>query len=138
MQEQCKEIVVVDDDVSMGEAIRRLLSAAGLPVKVFRSAESFLETGITQNTACLVLDVHLPGLSGFELNQQLVQSGTKLPVVFITAHDELISREKAEEAGALAYLTKPFPGRRLLAALLEPSNGTGLSDRVTLPRPLGS
>jgi len=138
MPAQAKEIVVVDDDVSMGDAIRRLLTAAGLSVKVFRSAESFLETGIIEKTACLVLDVHLPGLSGFELNQQLVQSGTRLPVVFITAHDELISREKAEEAGALAYLTKPFPGRRLLAALLGPSDRTGFSDEPTFHPPIGS
>jgi FixJ family two-component response regulator len=110
-------IVVVDDDDGMNQAIRRLLSAAGFRALTFASAEALLEAGTAAQAACLVLDIHLPGLSGFELHRRLIQNGIGLPVVFITAYDDPDSLQQARTAGAIAYLTKPFSGQSLLTAI---------------------
>ena len=67
--------------------------------------------------ACLVLDIGLPGLSGFELYQRLIEAGAELPVIFITGHDNSLGFERAREVGAIAYLLKPFPGRELVDAV---------------------
>ena len=114
------QIVVVDDDPSMRLALQRLLSAAGFTATTFASAETLLQAdGAAANVHCLILDVHLPGLSGFELRRRLVESGATSPVIFITAHDEPATRAQAEQAGAIAYLIKPFPGRGLLTAVTQ-------------------
>jgi len=110
-------VVVVEDDESMMQALQRLLQAAGFRPRVFPSAEALLQSDGTVGAACFVFDIHLPGLSGLELRQRLVESGVELPVIFITAQDEPSTREAAERSGAIACLIKPFPGRRLLDAL---------------------
>jgi len=112
-----KTIVVVDDDVDMNNALKRLLNAAGYCVNTYTSAEDLLAVGIKDVTACLVLDVHLPGLSGFELWRELKNSGVNLPVIFITAYDEPEFFEQVREAGAIASITKPFTGDDLLSAI---------------------
>jgi len=112
-------IVVVDDDDDMNHAIQRLLNAAGFQAATFRSAESLLEQGAAATADCLILDIHLPGLSGFELRRQLQKDGTDTPVIFITAYDDPASRAEAEATGATAYLTKPFPGQALLGAIRQ-------------------
>jgi len=112
-----EQIVVVEDDASMMQAIQRLLQAAGFPAQTFPSAEALLQSGAAVGTSCFIFDIHLPGLSGFELRQRLVESGVKGPVIFITAHDDPAAREAAERSGAVAFLLKPFPGRSLLAAI---------------------
>jgi len=107
----------------MNQAIERLLTAAGFQAVPFTSAEALLEAGIVHLAACLVLDIHLPGISGFDLNRQLVQSGSHAPVIFITAYDDPESQAEAREAGAIAYVVKPFAGKTLLTAItraLEP------------------
>jgi FixJ family two-component response regulator len=110
-------IVVVDDDLEMNQAIRRLLSAAGFCAVAFNSAEACLEASSKTSAGCLVLDVHLHGLSGFELYRRLLQKGFEVPVIFISAYDDPDSRAQAQDAGAIAYFTKPFPGKNLLAAV---------------------
>jgi len=112
-------IVIVDDDARMGEAVNRLLTAAGFHALAFRSAEALLQSGAAAKAACLVLNVQLPGLSGFELNRQLVDAGIKLPVAFMTAYDAPSAREDAQQAGAIAFFTKPFSGHRLIAAIRQ-------------------
>lgn len=114
---QTKTIVVVDDDVDMNNALCRLLRAAGYRVDTFSSAEALIAAGIGQVTACLVLDIHLPGISGFELCRRLQQSGVKIPVIFITAYDDPESHKQATEANAIACITKPFSGDELLSAI---------------------
>ena len=107
----------------MNQAIERLLTAAGFRAVTFTSAEALLEAGIVHRAACLVLDIHLPGLSGFELNRRLVENGTRPPVIFVTAYDEPESQAEAIEAGAIAYFIKPFSGKTLVTAItraLEP------------------
>ena len=112
-------VCVIDDDVSLLRALRRLLSASGFQVKTFSSAEDFLECSSSspRTPGCLVLDVHLGGLSGFELHERLVAAGRRIPVVFITAHDDAATRDRARRAGAVEYLRKPFDDESLIAGI---------------------
>ena len=114
----------MEDDRAMREALTRILSVAGFCASGFLSAEALLESGLASEAACLVLDIHLPGISGFELHRRLVDRGLSVPVIFITGVDDDATREKAASAGADAYLAKPFPGRQLIDAVtaaLHPS-----------------
>jgi DNA-binding response OmpR family regulator len=116
MPSEPPRIVVVEDDASMSRAIERILQAGGFTTVLFASAEAVLEADAAADG--LVLDIHLPGLSGFELYRRLGLSGKALPVIFITARDEPAVREEAEGlGGAGSYLPKPFSGRDLLDAL---------------------
>jgi len=114
-----RTIVVVDDDASMNLAIKRVLNAAGFEAQTFASSEELLRAGIAPATACLVVDLRLPGRSGFDLVERLAERRSFLPVVFITAHDEPEYREQAAKAGAVAYLSKPFDGKSLIDAVFR-------------------
>jgi FixJ family two-component response regulator len=116
-------IAVVEDHEGMRRAFVRLLEASGYAVSSFESAEAFLSWEERQRAECLVLDVRLPGLSGFELRECLVGEGWHRPVLYVTAHDDPAARERAAREGA-AFLLKPVHGRTLLAAIadaLQPS-----------------
>src|SRR5436189_202108 len=106
-------VVLVDDDASMNNALARMLKLAGFAPVTFASAEALLQAHDTKQAACLVLDVHLPGLTGFELYERICKDRPKPPVIFITAYDEPESREQARAAGAAAFFTKPFSGNDL-------------------------
>jgi FixJ family two-component response regulator len=112
-------IVVVEDDASMSQAMERILRVGGFAVVVFDSAEAALEAGAATTAGCLVLDIRLPGISGFELYRRLLLGGGQPPAIFITAHDEPAVREEAERMGASSYLVKPFSGRTLLDAVTQ-------------------
>jgi FixJ family two-component response regulator len=88
-----------------------------VPCRSFASAEEFLDSDAAEHAGILVLDIHLPGLSGFELHEHLVLHGKALPVVFITGEDQPLNRERALRTGAAAYLTKPFPAELLINAV---------------------
>ena len=109
-------VYVIDDDPSLLRALRRLLCADGFRVCTFSSAEEFLESP-RASPACLVLDVHLGGLSGLDLQERLLAAGRRIPVVFITAHDDAVTRERAHRAGAIDYLRKPFNDETLIAGI---------------------
>jgi two-component system response regulator FixJ len=109
-------VYVIDDDASLLRALRRLLGAGGFRVCTFSSAEEFLESE-RATPACLVLDVHLGGLSGLDLQERLIAAGRRIPVVFITAHDDAPTRERARRVGAIDYLRKPFNDESLLAGI---------------------
>ena len=111
-----QSIVVVEDDAGMSKAIARLLRAAGFQPTSFASAEELLQTEAVDSAACLVLDIHLPGLSGLELARLLVTSGRAKPVIFITGQDEASLRDEAQQLGC-AYFRKPFEGKKLLEAI---------------------
>jgi FixJ family two-component response regulator len=115
MPREEKNVVVVEDDSSMRQAIERLLRAASFQTIAFDSAEALLEANATTNAACLVIDIRLPGLSGFELHRRLAEFGATPPVIFITAHDMPSARQQAQDIGE--YLTKPFPGQNLVDAV---------------------
>jgi FixJ family two-component response regulator len=118
MPSEPPRIVVVEDDASMSQAIERVLQAGGFAAFVFASAEAALGAGGTAFADCLVLDVYLPGMSGFELYRRLALPGQALPAIFITARNEPAVRDEAERlGGAGSYLPKPFSGRDLLDAV---------------------
>lgn len=110
-------LVIIDDDPGMGRAIERLCRAADLPSRCYASAEDYLESGSFSLTTGLVLDIHLPGMSGFQLDEWLKQHDLRIPTVFITGHDQAHLHETALRAGAVAVFHKPFQGRELLGVV---------------------
>ena len=110
----------------MGKAIERILRTGGFQPLLFASAEAALDSGVAPAADCLVLDIQLPGMSGFDLYSQVAPVGEQPPAIFITAHDEPAVREKAERLGAKSFHPKPFSGRALLdavnQAMLSPLN----------------
>jgi FixJ family two-component response regulator len=110
-------ISIVDDDDSMRQAIHALIGSMGLSVEEFSSAEDFLNSERSQATDCLILDVRMPGLSGFELQRRLAADKIPVPIVFITAHYSEEERSRAIKAGAVDFLSKPFTEQDLLNAI---------------------
>jgi FixJ family two-component response regulator len=110
-------ISVVDDDESMRWALQALLKSAGFQSETFASAEEFLDSGRLSDTACLVLDVRMEGITGLELQKQLVASGWTTPIIFITAHCGEEARAHALRRGAIEFLWKPFSAEALLSAI---------------------
>jgi FixJ family two-component response regulator len=110
-------VAIVDDDELFRRSVERLIGSAGFSVETFGSAEDFLEHGNMDATACVILDMRLPGLNGFELQRQLITRPRRIPIVFVSAHEDPIVRVNALRAGAIAYLKKPFDNRTLLDAL---------------------
>ena len=111
-------VAVVEDDDGMRKSIERLLAATGYAPRTFSSAQEYLESA-TGNPAALVLDVHLPAISGLELHRRLLAAGSRVPVVFITAFDQEETRAEAQGLGCVAYLRKPFKPEALAAAILR-------------------
>jgi FixJ family two-component response regulator len=110
-------VIVVDDDPSLLKSVTRLLAHHGIDSHTFASAEALLESGKVQTATCLLLDIHLGGMSGIELQRQLAASGSKWPVIFMTANDDEATRNEAMDAGCIAYLSKPFAQDVLLNAI---------------------
>jgi FixJ family two-component response regulator len=110
-------VTIIDDDASVRRALARLLRSVGLSAATFASAEEYLQTLPEPAPGCLILDVHLPGLSGLELYERLKVEGRCLPVVFITAYETDRLRQLALAAGAVAFLPKPFEEQALLDAV---------------------
>ena len=113
----CPLVAIVDDDELFRRSIERLVGSAGFRVEAFASAEEFLERGNLDRTACAILDMKLPGMNGLELQQRLITSSRPMPIVFVSAHDEAVTRANALRAGAIAFLKKPFDNSALLDAL---------------------
>jgi len=110
-------VFVVDDDAGVRDATRSLLASVGLEVQTFNSASEFLGRTRPDAPACLVLDVRLPGLSGLDLQRELAESGTSIPIVFITGHGDIPMSVQAMKGGAVEFLTKPFRDQQLLDAV---------------------
>jgi FixJ family two-component response regulator len=111
-------ISVVDDDISVRKSLGRLIRSVRLDVRVFASAEEFLNSEDPCSANCLILDVRLPGMSGIELHRQLLASKCNVPVIFITAHaSDDRARSEAASDWTVAYFTKPFSGDELLDAV---------------------
>ena len=108
---------IVDDDECVREATRSLMRAAGFAPAAFPCANDFLASESLHRTDCLVADVQMPGMSGLELHQRLVQSGNAIPTILITAYPDERARVRAMEAGVVCYLTKPFDENELLGCI---------------------
>ena len=110
-------IAVVDDEESVRKALRRLLSASGLTVRTFAGGADFLLSMGDQRPQCLVLDLHMPGVTGLDVLHYLAEQGPPIPTIVITAHDEPESRTQCIAAGAIAYLSKPLDESALLEVI---------------------
>jgi FixJ family two-component response regulator len=119
-------VSIVDDDHSIRRALRRLIRLAGFTAETFASAEDFLSSTSLLRTACLVLDIHLNGgMGGFDLQAKLNIDRVAVPIIFITAHDDVSTRARVRNSGAVAYLCKPFSDELLLQAVHGAIGGNG-------------
>ena len=107
-------VFVVDDDESVCKALKRLMKSAGIKTRSLSSAEDFLNQGCHNVPGCLILDVRMPGMNGLELQEELVKSGSTMPIIFMSAHEDTLVREQAMKAGAIAFLKKPFEDQILI------------------------
>jgi FixJ family two-component response regulator len=112
-------VCVVDDDSLIRDSTQRLLRSFGFRTETFASAEEFWNSGYLPETACVILDVRMPGMSGIELQRQLVASRCEIPVIFITAYEDEGMRAQALRDGVGALLIKPFSGQALINAINE-------------------
>ena len=110
-------VFVVDDDPSLRGGLNRLFSSVGLAVHSYSNAREFLDAYRGEEPACLVLDVRMPGLSGLELQKQLAESRTGLPIIFLTGHGDIPMSVNAMKSGAVEFLTKPFRAQDLIDAV---------------------
>jgi len=110
-------VFVVDDDEDIRAAMRSLLASVGLRVETFPTAQDFLGSRRPDAPACLVLDVQLPGLSGLDLQYELIQKGISIPIVFLSGHGDIPTSVQAIKAGAVEFLTKPVQDHQLLDAI---------------------
>jgi FixJ family two-component response regulator len=116
-QKPTKLVAIVDDDESMRSALQGLLKVAGMPAQAFASAEEFLKSGQQHQTACLIADIRMPGMSGLELQAQLNADRCRIPTIFITAHGDEKMRLQALREGAVEFLSKPFDDEALLESV---------------------
>src|SRR5258705_7436522 len=112
-------VYVVDDDASVRDAVSSLIRSAGFRVRTFESAHEFLATPRAEVPSCLVLDVHLPGLNGLDLQRELAKADVHIPIIFLTGHGDIPTSVRAIKAGALEFLTKPFADEDLLNAIRD-------------------
>ena len=115
---QCSWVGIVDDDASLRAALARALRVNGIRVETFGSAEEFLQRDVAGDPECIVIDIHLGGLSGFDLRDLLEANGAAPPIIFITAHDDMLA-DRARSGGAFGYLRKPFETQALVALLRQ-------------------
>jgi FixJ family two-component response regulator len=112
-----RTVFIVDDDADVRASMRRLLKTVGLQAEVFANAQDFLQRKIPHGPSCLVLDIRLPGMSGLDVQRNLINTGVNIPIIFITAHADVPMTVKAMKSGAVEFLTKPFRDQDLLDAI---------------------
>jgi FixJ family two-component response regulator len=110
-------VAIVDDDELVRQALESLVKAAGFMTETFASAEDFLDSIPINSATCLILDVRLPGMSGIELQRRLRTRNNGIPIIFVTAHGDVSTRERAMEDGAASFLNKPVRRQTLLDAI---------------------
>ena len=110
-------VYVIDDDESVRKALKRLLRSADVGVETFSSAEEFLSNSRQGQDACILIDIRMPGLTGFDLQKRLLSQGIRMPVIVISASDDVQTRERARELGAVNFFRKPVDDQALLDAI---------------------
>ena len=110
-------ISIVDDDEALRNSLDDLVQSIGFGTQGFASAEAFLNSSQARDTACLILDVRMPGMNGLDLQRRIVAARWRIPIIFITSHADDDARARALEAGAVAFLHKPFREEELLNAI---------------------
>ena len=124
-QKMSEDIVVsiVDDDISVRRSTRRLLRSSGFRAEAFASAEEFLDSKSRAETACLILDLRMPGMNGLELQRRLSQNGHRVPIIFLSAQASEEDERSALSAGAIHFLRKPISKEALLNAIRDAVEG---------------
>jgi len=122
-------ISIIDDDEAVRAATESLVRSLGFGASTFASAEEFLESTSVDETSCLITDVNMPGMNGIELQTYLLAQGHNLPIIFITAFPEERIRRRVHEAGAIAFLSKPFDGCTMLECIDKALGGSGSKAR---------
>src|SRR6266852_605675 len=117
IQSKIKLVAIVDDDDLMRSALQGMLKSVGLLSQTFASAEEFLKSGQQHQTACLIADIRMPGMSGLELQAQLNADHCRIPTIFITAHGDAKMRMRALRAGAVEFMARPFDDEVLLESV---------------------
>lgn len=112
-------VFIVDDDASVRRALKRLIKVSGYKARTFGTAREFIDSGHSQGPGVLILDVRMPEMSGLKLQKYLIDSGSDMPIIFITAHDDVQVRRMALEAGAIEFLRKPIEDQMLLDAVQQ-------------------
>ena len=110
-------VAIVDDDPSVLKGLKRFLQTCGFRTEIFNSGEAFLERENASEPACVVLDIHLGGISGIETRRRLTASGSTVPVIYMTALDTATVRSEATASGCAAFLRKPFSGNELIDSI---------------------
>ncbi len=110
-------ISIIDDDAAVGKATQSLLRSLGYRVATFTSAEDFLASERLHDTTCLITDLHMPEVNGLELQAQLIASGFRMPIIFITAHPTEAARNQAIKAGAISFISKPYSDASLIGCV---------------------
>ena len=127
--EKLRVISIIDDDASVRQATARLVRSLGYRAEVYASAEEYLQSGHIRDSSCLITDLHMPGMSGADLQDRLTAQGYRIPIVFMTAYFEDRTRARVMEAGAYGFLRKPFDDASLIKhlemALKEPDPENG-------------
>jgi FixJ family two-component response regulator len=116
-------ISIIDDDPSVREATRSLVRSLGYQAQAFSSAEEYLQSDRAENSSCLITDLHMPGMSGADLQDRLIAEGRQIPMIFMTAYYEERVRDQVMDAGAFGFLRKPFDDESLIACLDKALNG---------------
>ena len=117
------QISVVDDDESVRRTTKLLIESSGYQAAAFESAENLFNSGQLDDTSCLIIDVRMPRMNGLQLQSHLAAAGSRISIIFITAYEDNESRRRAMQAGAVAFLTKPFEPADLLAAVSRALSG---------------
>jgi len=128
MQVADKLIAVVDDDPSVRSATVDLLASVGFACEAFEAAEDYLQSDAAKRTACLILDVRMPGLNGLELQRLLADQGRAVPIIFITSYPDERVRGRAIRNGAICYLSKPYSEEELLDCIRLALDASGSRD----------
>jgi len=113
-QDKPNLLAIIDDDELVRTALEGLMKSEGLLARTFASAEDFLNSGLVRQTACLITDIRMPGMSGLELQEKLNTERCRIPTIFITAHGDAKMRLQAMRGGAVEFLAKPFDNELLL------------------------
>jgi len=110
-------VSIVDDDISVRRSTKRLLRSAGFRAEAYASADEFLTSGRTEETACLILDLRMPGMNGLQLQRRLAEGSNAVPIIFLSAHSSANDEREALQAGAVQFLQKPVDTEALLLAI---------------------
>jgi FixJ family two-component response regulator len=110
-------ISIIDDDPSVREATQSLVRSLGYTAEVFSSAEEYLQSDRVHVSACVITDLHMPGMSGADLQDWLIAEGHQIPMIFVTAYFEELARDRVMDAGAFGFLRKPFSDESLIECL---------------------